>query len=148
MGAMGVEQYETNRPPRRSHFEMVLPRKVRQDMLRREWDVSQKQIAEAVRRNVKVKNQRKATVNNLGKATNVEVFVESAGRKFRRLLTFQKRVSRQVKDLEDKFNEASRRRSQLRLERSMASEYSEITQDPAESTQEDHGNDDTVAENQ
>jgi hypothetical protein len=104
---------------------MVLPRKVRQDMLRREWEVSQKQIADSVRRNVKTKNHRKATVNNLGKATKMEEFMESAGRKVRRFITFQKPVSHQVKDLEDKLNMSNRIRSQLRMEYAMSSDYSD-----------------------
>jgi len=104
---------------------MVLPRKVRQDMLKKEWGVTQRQIADSVRNNVKVKNQRIATVNNLGKATKVEEAMESASRKLRRLITFQKPVSIQVKDLEAKVNEANRRRSQLKLELNMAGEYSD-----------------------
>jgi hypothetical protein len=104
---------------------MVLPRKVRQDMLRRDWDVTQRQIAESVRRNVKVKNQRKATVNNLGKATKMEEIMESTSRKIRRLISFQKTVSLQVRDLEAKVNEANRLRSQHILELQMAGEYSD-----------------------
>jgi hypothetical protein len=102
---------------------MVLPRKIRHSMLRREWDVANKYIAESVRRNVKVKNQRKATVNNLGKATKLEEVLESATRKFKRLVTFQPPVSTQVKQLEAKANEAQRRRCQYALEKIMASEY-------------------------
>lgn len=108
---------------------MVLPRKIRQDMLRREWDVPQNRIAEAVRRNVKVKNQRKATVNNLNKATKAEELMESAGRKFKRMLMFKPPVSQQVKELETKANEAQRRRSQLALEKFMSSEYAEMPLD-------------------
>jgi hypothetical protein len=60
-------------------------------MLKREWGVLQKQIADLVRPNVKIKNhQRKATVNDLGKATKMEEFMESAGRKVKRFITFQK----------------------------------------------------------
>eukprot|EP00429_Kryptoperidinium_foliaceum_P062646 CAMPEP_0176078936 /NCGR_PEP_ID=MMETSP0120_2-20121206/39478_1 /TAXON_ID=160619 /ORGANISM="Kryptoperidinium foliaceum, Strain CCMP 1326" /LENGTH=207 /DNA_ID=CAMNT_0017412689 /DNA_START=250 /DNA_END=873 /DNA_ORIENTATION=- len=120
---ISLEEYESTRPPRRSHFEMVLPRKIRQNMLRFEWEVTQSQIAESVRRNVKIKNQRKATVNNLGKATRAEEILESAARKLRRLLTLKPPVSKQVKKLEEKANEAQRRRSQLALEKIMASEY-------------------------
>ena len=119
-----MEDYENTRPRRRTHFEMVLPRKVRQDMLKREWDVTQREIAESVRRNVKAKNQRKATVNNLDKATKMEEMMESAGRKVKRILTFQKPISKQVKDLEAKANEANRIRQQRMLEIHMSGEYS------------------------
>ena len=121
---VSVDVYETTRPPRRSHFEMVLPRKVRFDMLKRDWDVKQKDIAEAVRRNVKTKNQRKATVNNLNKATTIEMAMESAGRKLKRFIMFQKPVSQQIKDLDDKFMEVEKKRRQYKLEMQMASELS------------------------
>lgn len=123
VGEISLDDYEDTRPPRRSHFEMVLPRKVRQDMLKREWDISQKEIAEAVRRNVKVKNQRKATVNNLDKATKMEEIMESAGRKFGRILTFKKSVSKQVLDMEKKIDETNQARQQQVLEIDMADEY-------------------------
>lgn len=126
VGDLSLTEYETTRPPRRSHFEMVLPRKVRHDMLRKEWDVTQKQIAESVRRNVRTKNQRKSTVNNLGKATKMEELWESAGRKLKRALTLQKPVSKQVQALEVKVNEVQRRRSQLALEIQMSSECESV----------------------
>ena len=122
---ISLDEYEQTRPPRRSHFEMVLPRTIRHNMLRRDWEIANKHIAESVRNNVRVKNQRKATVNNLGKASKAEEVLESAGRKIKRLITFKPPVSVQVKQLEAKVNEAQRRRSQLALEKIMASEYTE-----------------------
>ena len=121
-----MEDYEENRPPRRSHFEMVLPRKVRHDMLRKEWDVRQKDIADAVRTNVRVKNQRKATVNNLGKAPKMEQAMESLSRKLKRLATFSKPVSAQVRDLDDRMEKVMRQRSKLRLDIQMAQEYDDV----------------------
>jgi hypothetical protein len=123
LGELAVEEYEDTRPARRSQMEMVLPRKVRHDMLRREWDVTQRQIADAVRRNVKTKNQRRTTVNNLGKANKYEQVMESLGRKVKRTLTFKKPISKQVKYLEAKHNEAQRLRRQFVLELNMADEY-------------------------
>ena len=122
-GEFGLEEYENSRPPRRSHFEMVLPRKVRFDMLRKEWEVRQKDIAEAVRTNVRVKNQRKATVNNLNKAPKMEEALESLSRKLKRLATFSKPVSVQVKKLDEQMDKAMRQRSKLRLDIQMAQEY-------------------------
>jgi chromosome segregation ATPase len=92
-------------------------------MLRREWDVQQRDIAESVRRNVKIKNQRKATVNNLNKATKMEEAMESASRKLKRLVLFQKPCSAQVKDLETKLEKAERERQKLRLSLQMSQEY-------------------------
>jgi phage-related protein len=92
-------------------------------MLRREWDVQQRQIAEAVRRNVKIKNQRKSTVNNLDKATKMEEAIESAGRKLKRVITFQKPISSQVKDLEAKVDQAQKVRRSLIMKHRMSLEY-------------------------
>ena len=50
-------------------------------MLRKEWGVSQSQIASAVRNNIKVKNQRRTTVNNLSKSSRMEEAFENATRK-------------------------------------------------------------------
>ena len=93
-------------------------------MLKRDWDVRQKDIADAVRRNVKTKNQRKATVNNLNKASKMEEAMESAGRKLKRFMLLQKPVSQQVKDLDDKFIAAEKKRKQRLFELQMASELS------------------------
>jgi hypothetical protein len=125
VGEIGLEDYENSRPARRSHFEMVLPRKVRQDMLRREWDVQQRDIAESVRRNVKIKNQRKATVNNLNKATKMEEAMESASRKLKRLVLLQKPCSAQVRDLEAKFEQAERERQKIRRSLQLSREFEE-----------------------
>jgi hypothetical protein len=123
MGEVSLEEYEQNRPARRSQMEMVLPRKVRFDMLRNDWDVSRRAIADEVRRCVKAKNQRRTTVNNLGKATKMEQVMESFWRKVKRTLLGQKPVSRQVKILDAKHNEAVRLRKQGALELEMADEY-------------------------
>lgn len=125
VGELGVEDYENTRPPRRSHFEMVLPRKVRHDMLRREWDVQQREIAEAVRRNVKVKNQRKSTVNNLDKATKMEEAMESASRKLKRIITFKKPVSHQVEELNEKADQAQKLRRSLLMKQRLSLEYAD-----------------------
>lgn len=122
-GELSLDDYENSRPPRRTHFEMVLPRKVRHDILRKEWDVRQKDIAEAVRRNVKVKNQRKATVNNLNKAPKMEEALESLSRKLKRIATFSKPVSAQVRQLDQQMEKVMRQRSKMRLDIQMAQEY-------------------------
>jgi len=121
--AMTIDDYEETRPARRTQMEMVLPRKLRSEMLKRDWQITQRQIAEAVRRNVKIKNQRRTTVNNLGKASKMEVVMESLNRKVKRTLMLQKSVSKQVKELEVKHNEAQRLRKQRILEVQMADEY-------------------------
>jgi len=101
---MSLDQYEESRPPRRTHFEMIIPRDVRQRMLRKEWEVTQAQIAASVRANIKAKNQRRATINNLNKATKMEELLESASRKVKRSLFFQPSVSKQVEQLNEQMN--------------------------------------------
>ena len=120
---LSIDEYEKNRPARRSHIEMVLPRSVRTSMLRKEWDVTQRQIADAVRTNIKVKNQRRATVNNLDKADKVEEAMENAGRKLMRGLLLKKSTSQQVADLERQWQEAERQRKNAALQQQMAGEY-------------------------
>jgi len=67
-----IDEYESERPPRRSQYEMVLPRDVRFTMLREEWLVTQSEISIAIRTNVKTKIQRRHTVNNLRKLTKLK----------------------------------------------------------------------------
>lgn len=103
---------------------MILPRDVRQSMLRKEWDVTQNQIAAAVRANIKAKNQRRATINNLGKATKMEELLESAQRKVKRGLFFQKPVSQQVEQLQEQMSMIAVARAQEELDEMMQGEYS------------------------
>jgi hypothetical protein len=124
-----VEQYETNRPARRTHVQMVLPRGVRQDMLKKEWNVSQGQIAAAVRNNIRIKTQRRSTVSNLDKATKIEEMMEYAGKNVLRGIMFKKSTSKQLQDLEKQHEEAEKRRSQSRLELQMADEYGDDIED-------------------
>jgi hypothetical protein len=133
-----VDQYESNRPPRRTNNQMVLPRMVRQSMLKKEWDVSQGQIAAAVRSNIKIKNQRRSTVNNLGKATKMEEMMENAGKKVFRGIMFKKGTSKELQDLEKQYEDAEKRRSQARLELQMADEYGDDLED-IEDTLESNG---------
>jgi hypothetical protein len=95
---------------------MILPRDVRQQMLRSEWNVSQAQIASAVRNNIRIKNQRRATVNNLGKAEKMEEFFESAGSKLKQGIMLKKSTTKQARELDVMFQNANRAREQARIE--------------------------------
>jgi hypothetical protein len=95
---------------------MVLPRDVRQQMLRTEWNVSQAQIASAVRNNIRIKNQRRSTVNNLGKAEKMEEFFESAGSKLKQGIMLRKSTTKQARELDVMFQNANRAREQARIE--------------------------------
>ena len=124
-------------------MEMVIPRTIRQDMLRLEWGVSHKQMADAVRENVKVKNQRRTTVNNLGKASAMEQAMEKLGRKVKRTLTLQKPISKQVKELSAMHDEANRLRQQQLLETTMAAEYDSALTKTEDATDDNVVEDDT-----
>ena len=120
---MSIDEYEKQRPARRSHIEMVVPRTVREQMLRKEWDIPQRMIAEAVRQNIKVKNQRRATVNNLDKADKVEEIMEVAGKKLMRGLLLKKSTAQQVAELERQWEQAEKLRKQNALIHQMKGEY-------------------------
>jgi hypothetical protein len=121
--SLPLELYERERPPRRNHFEMVLPRSVRQDMLRKEWNVTQAQIAAAIRANVRAKSQRRATISNFGKAERLEEMMESASRKVMRSLFLRKSTSKQVKELDSKFEAAERARVSKEMHTQYDDEY-------------------------
>jgi len=95
-GAMDVHAYERDRAPRRRKNEMLLARERRQEMLRKEWQVTQRDIADAVRQTVKTRNQRRTTITNLDQhafpVTPIEVFVQSGKRKFQRFWKQRARI--------------------------------------------------------
>lgn len=110
---MSIDGYETLRPPRKSQFEMVMPREERQEILMDEWKVSQALIATAIRTNIKAKNQRRRTVNNLGKMTKLEEVMESAQRKMKRAVTLQRRPSLRVAEMTKMHLAAEAQRGEL-----------------------------------
>lgn len=87
-GSFEVDWFEQGRGMSRSSEQLVLSRQKREKILL-DNGFTQKEIAEMVRQIVKVKNQRKTTINNLS-AQGVEEAVESAKKKVGRLLSFGK----------------------------------------------------------
>jgi hypothetical protein len=88
-GRMDVATWEKARGPQRQSGELVMPRHVRERLLR-EAGVSQREMADMVRATLKVKNQRKQTVNNLAGA-GVEEAVENVRKSFTRILTLRRK---------------------------------------------------------
>lgn len=129
---ISVDQYEESRPQRRTYFEMILPRSVRQQMLRKDWDVTQAQIAAAVRQNIKVKNQRRATVNNLGKTTKMEEMMERASKGIMKGLLLKNSTKKEVEKLEKQLDEAEKLRKQQTMVHSMKDEVNEVSVDEDE----------------
>ena len=60
-----VDAYENDRPARRVGKEMAVPRYLREIMLCEEWGCSNREIANAVREILAIKQQRRTTVNRL-----------------------------------------------------------------------------------
>lgn len=84
---LSVDEYESTRPPRRAHHEMVVPRSVRQDLLMNEWGYSRSQLASAVRDSNRTKTQRRTTVTNMDTPfAKIEEGVQSAKRKAKRVM--------------------------------------------------------------
>lgn len=84
-GRVDIDHWEQSRGPIRSSAELVLPRHIRERILS-ESGISQKEIAEMVRKTLKVKNQRKQTVTNLP-VEGLEETVEKARKRFTQLVT-------------------------------------------------------------
>lgn len=97
---MDTDTYEDQRPQRRRHLDLVLSRDARQHILKEEWHITQSQIAASVRANVKIKMQRRATVNNLHKLGRMEELLESAQRKIKRGLLFRKSTGTLVAEMD------------------------------------------------
>eukprot|EP00538_Stauroneis_constricta_P004431 CAMPEP_0119545644 /NCGR_PEP_ID=MMETSP1352-20130426/338_1 /TAXON_ID=265584 /ORGANISM="Stauroneis constricta, Strain CCMP1120" /LENGTH=779 /DNA_ID=CAMNT_0007590221 /DNA_START=735 /DNA_END=3074 /DNA_ORIENTATION=- len=98
-GTITVNDYELRKsqnkaPPvaalpgasRRPNIELLVPRQEREFMLR-DLGYTQKEIAEMTRQVLKIKNNRKQTINNLNAAA-MEEAVEKAKKKVKRLLSF------------------------------------------------------------
>jgi hypothetical protein len=97
-----LDDYENYRPNRRLACEMVLSREARDEMLRKEWDISRAEIAAAIRDTIKIKNQRRQTVQNLNK-DKVEEMMENASKKIFRSLLFKSSTSQELQLLQQQY---------------------------------------------
>ena len=122
---LSVEEYERSRPTRRTQSQMILPRGLRVEMLRKEWGVSQQQIARAVRSGIRAKSQRRTTLGNLGKTEKVEELIEGATKQLLKSLFLRKSSSKKAKELGDKIQIVKQQRAQRVLEHLTEGEYSE-----------------------
>jgi len=86
---MPLNDYESARPSRRSQNDLILTRQDREELLI-EWGATFSEIIESIRANIRAKNQRRRTVNNLGTYDKWEEAMESASRKLKRTLLLQK----------------------------------------------------------
>jgi hypothetical protein len=95
---MHFDEYERLRPPRREALDLVLTRQDREELLL-EWGATFNQIIEAIRSNIKIKNQRRRTVQNLGTYDRWEEAMESASRRIKRTVLMQKPTSKQAEHM-------------------------------------------------
>jgi hypothetical protein len=95
---MHFDEYESVRPPRREALDLVLSRQDREELLL-EWGATFQQIIEAIRTNIKIKNQRRRTVNNLGTYDRWEEAMESASRRIKRTVLMQKPTSKKAEEM-------------------------------------------------
>ena len=80
---------------------MILRREQREGILL-DWDVSCHEIIDSIRSNVKIKNQRRQTVGNLGKVERLEEAFESAARKLKRTILLRPKTKSKAKQLAEK----------------------------------------------
>ena len=92
----------------------MLTRDEREEILLR-WGTSFDAIIDAIRANIKAKNQRRQTVTNLGKVERLEEAFESASRKLKRAVLLRKRTKEKVKELQQQADLASRALESLKL---------------------------------
>jgi hypothetical protein len=85
-----VDAYEIKKMPPRTDKNLILSRQEREEILIA-WGASFHDIIEAIRSNVKVKNQRRRTVNAIGTYDRWEEAMEAASRKIKKSLIFTKK---------------------------------------------------------
>lgn len=95
---MPLDDYEERRPYRRKRI--VLTRPEREELLLT-WGISFDDIIDSIRMNIRVKNQRRQTVTNLGKIERLEEAFESATRKIKRALLLRRRTGDMVRRLQE-----------------------------------------------
>jgi hypothetical protein len=106
---------------------MVLSREIRDSMLRTEWDVSRAEIAAAIRETIKVKNQRRQTVQNLNKDKVEEIF-EGASKKIFRSLLFKSSTTQELDLLNQQYNAVQELRQQeMKLAKEQQQHYGNET---------------------
>lgn len=107
-----LDSYEEARPYRKASSRLILSREEREALLLN-WGASFHDIVESVRGNIKVKNQRRQTVTNLGKVERIEEAFESATRRLKRALLLRR--GDKVKRLQEQANLAQRALTSLKI---------------------------------
>lgn len=121
--ALPLEDYEDTRGPRRTSKQMAMPRSVREEILRREWGAKQSDMAQAVRENLRIKNSRRRTVNNLDTPmTKVEEKMEGVKKTLKKSLGLRKSFRKQYDQWQNQAQEAAALAERLDAEAMIAEE--------------------------
>jgi hypothetical protein len=107
---------------------MVLTREEREALLLA-WGVSFHDIVDSIRSNVRVKNQRRQTVTNLGKVERLEEAFESATRKLKRAVLLRRRTGNKVKELKEQSELAQQKQTLATLRIAEERALNEIDRD-------------------
>jgi hypothetical protein len=107
-----IDTYEESRPNRKFSSRLILSREQREELLLN-WGASFHDIVESIRGNLKIKNQRRQTVTNLGKIERIEEAFESATRKLKRALLLRK--DHKVKRIQEQANLAQSALTSLKI---------------------------------
>ena len=84
------------------------------------WGVSFRDIVDSIRSNIRVKNQRRQTVTNLGKVERLEEAFESAARKLKRAVLPRRRSGNKVKKMKQQSVLAQQTLATLRIAKERA----------------------------
>ena len=124
-----MDAYENSRPQRHRSVRIAILTREEREQILMSWGVSFNEIIDSIRANIKVKNQRRQTVTNLGKVERIEEAFESATRKLKRALLLRKRTGDKVKQLKERSELASHTLASLKIAEDRA--LSEIHADAA-----------------
>lgn len=100
-----LDDYEEKRRERRQLI--VLTRAEREELLLN-WGIAFEDIIDSIRANIRVKNQRRQTVTNLGKVERLEEAFESATRKIKRALLLRRRTGEKGKQWQEQIHVAGK----------------------------------------
>ena len=109
-----VDSFESTRTYQKSASYLILSREEREALLLN-WGASFHDIIESVRGNLKIKNQRRQTVTNLGKIERIEEAFESATRKLKSALMLRRSTGNKVKRLQEQANLAQSALTSLKI---------------------------------
>lgn len=114
-----IDSFESSKPYKKSASHLVLSREEREAILLN-WGASFHDIIESVRGNLKIKNQRRQTVTNLGKIERIEEAFESATRKLKSALMLRRSTGNKVRRLQEQANLAQSALESLKMAESRA----------------------------